>query len=169
MSIKKLFLVLILFVTWHGNSAFADTVNITATGTTILEGNANVSTDNLDVQGITDLAAEKVSIPGDNLTINITVQGDLYLYGNATIDVPGDVVTEPGEPGSLRISWVDNSDDEDGFKLYRGSAVIATLEPNVTDYVDADITKGQQYCYTVTAYNDGGESPPSNQSCATVP
>ena len=59
-----------------------------------------------------------------------------------------------------------------GYHIYRGN----TGGPYTTvgtsaglTYSDSGVTAGSTYCYVITAYNDGGESPNSNEKCATIP
>jgi hypothetical protein len=67
---------------------------------------------------------------------------------------------------SITLSWPYN-DACDGFYVKRcvsgdtgGFALIATLPPDATSYVDADpaLVFGRQYQYQVTAFNEVGES-----------
>jgi len=75
------------------------------------------------------------------------------------------------EAAKLRLDWVDNSTDEKGFRIWRRTetegtyADIAARESNATSYVDTTVTEGATYCYRVTAYNDAGDSAPSNEAC----
>jgi hypothetical protein len=70
----------------------------------------------------------------------------------------------------LQLSWVDNSSNEDGFKIDRmtgtsGAFVaIATVGANVTSYADPNLSDGTNYCYRVKAFNSAGESP-SVEAC----
>ena len=74
----------------------------------------------------------------------------------------------------LRLSWIDNSFNEDGFEIERkigtnGEFVrIATVEANQSFYADADIIPAATYCYRVRAFNRVGASQYSNESCATL-
>ncbi len=74
----------------------------------------------------------------------------------------------------LRLSWADNSTNEDGFRIERkvgttGTfSVIATVGPNVTSYTDASLVSGTTYCYRVNAFNGAGNSPYSPEVCATT-
>jgi hypothetical protein len=74
----------------------------------------------------------------------------------------------------LRLDWVDNSSNEKGFRIWRKAETedtyteIAARESNATSYVDTTVTAGVTYCYQVRAYNDAGESAPSNEACATA-
>lgn len=71
------------------------------------------------------------------------------------------------------ITWNDNSTNEDGFKIERSRkgigifAEIGTTAKDVTTYVD--VTPGREsYCYRVRAFNDSGESDPSNVACKLI-
>jgi len=74
----------------------------------------------------------------------------------------------------LQLNWIDNSTNEDGFKIERavGSAgtfsQVAIVIANTTTYPDTNVTPGTQYCYRVRAYNSGGDSAYSNAACATA-
>lgn len=68
---------------------------------------------------------------------------------------------------SVALSWNDNSANETGFKVYRGTtstalSLIATLAANVTSYNDSGLARRTTYYYKVCAYNTDGES------CSTV-
>lgn len=65
----------------------------------------------------------------------------------------------------LQLAWIDNSANEDGFKIERkvgttGTFVpIATVGSNVTSYTDPNLSDGTNYCYRVKAFNSAGDSP----------
>ena len=62
------------------------------------------------------------------------------------------------------LTWVDNSDDEIGFKIERKTvtsgtfAQIDTVGANVTSYTDPSQTTGTIYCYLVRSFNTAGNS-----------
>ncbi len=82
-----------------------------------------------------------------------------------------------GEAGAaqLRLTWTDNSNDEDGFKIERklGQAgtfsQVATVGPNIISYTDTGLTGETTYCFRVRAFNAAGDSAYSNENCATTP
>jgi hypothetical protein len=61
--------------------------------------------------------------------------------------------------GSVQIglSWIDNSSDEDGFRIYRDSAQIGETGEGVTSFQDTAPSVGK-FKYTVAAFNGSGES-----------
>jgi len=76
-----------------------------------------------------------------------------YLLGK------GNVTTS-----EIEITWTDESTNETGFKVERQNnppqewVQIATVDANVTTYVDTGLTEGWPYIYRVRAYNDFGDS-----------
>jgi hypothetical protein len=80
----------------------------------------------------------------------------------------------PASSNSVGVGWVDNSSNEDGFRVYRsgdgGSTwVLASTE---TAGNRGTIVYGETErlnCYRVVAFNVTGESPPSNTGCTTPP
>ncbi len=76
--------------------------------------------------------------------------------------------------GQLQLTWADNSNNEDGFKIERklgttGTfAQVASVGVNVTTYTDTNLTDGATYCYRLAAFNSAGSSAYSGEGCATV-
>ena len=69
---------------------------------------------------------------------------------------------------SITINWVDNSTNEDGFKIERRIAStqfaeIATVGPDVTSYTDNAEPINEQVSYRVKSFNQYGDSAPSNE------
>jgi len=84
------------------------------------------------------------------------------------------LAASPALGAQLSLSWTDNSDNEDGFRIERrlspsGSyAGIATVAANATTYADNTVTAGQDYCYRVQAYNTAGSSGYTNEACGAA-
>ena len=57
----------------------------------------------------------------------------------------------------VTLQWIDTSDNEAGFKVFRDGTLLATLPANSTSYLD-DPPFGGPYTYEVLAFNDGGNS-----------
>jgi Zn-dependent membrane protease YugP len=68
------------------------------------------------------------------------------------------------DAASSQLSWVDNSNNEDGFHVERklGNngifSFVATVGPNETFYIDDNLDDNTTYCYRVNAFNDVGIS-----------
>jgi len=75
---------------------------------------------------------------------------------------------------SVTLTWVDNSNNEDGFLIERaiGAApflpTFANVGPNVTTYADNNVIAGTAYSYRVLAFNTAGNSVPSNTATVTA-
>jgi hypothetical protein len=55
---------------------------------------------------------------------------------------------------TMNLAWADRSSNEDGYKVYRDTQVIASLTPNSTSYVDvAYVAAGEKLSYSVEAFN----------------
>ncbi|WP_435236271.1 hypothetical protein ACR30L_01425 [Psychromonas sp. PT13] len=71
------------------------------------------------------------------------------------------------------VNWVDNADDETGFKIERKQGVsgdfslIATVDSDMTSYTDSDITNSGTYCYQIGAFNNAGTAY-SDEACIDV-
>ncbi len=90
---------------------------------------------------------------------------------------PSGLIATVISTNQINLSWTDNSDNENGFKIDRALdigghpvswAPIATLGSNVTAYSDIGLPANQKYWYRVRAYNSLGTSPYSNQASATT-
>ena len=120
------------------------------------------------------------------------VENTTYFYrifafntgGNSGYSPEANATTLPNPPlapagltatvaGSNRINltWQDNADDEDGFRLERNvdSAFveIAVLGANATSYADTGLAAEVTHAYRVRAFNIGGQSGYSNEASAT--
>jgi hypothetical protein len=76
----------------------------------------------------------------------------------------------------INLSWTDNANNEDGFKIERcrnanctNFAQIAQVGANVTTFADTGVTKNTAYSYRVRAFNAGGNSSYSNTASAKTP
>jgi titin len=72
------------------------------------------------------------------------------------------------------LSWSDNSGDESGFKVQRGTAeggpysTIATTEANATSYMDVGLDISTTYYYVIVATNGAGDGTASNEATITT-
>jgi hypothetical protein len=59
---------------------------------------------------------------------------------------------------NITLIWIDFSNDEDGFRIYRDGDKLAEIAAGSTSYTDIAPGVGE-YEYTVSAFNTSGESP----------
>jgi hypothetical protein len=76
--------------------------------------------------------------------------------------------------GQINLSWTDQANNEDGFKIERktGSGAytqIGTASANSISYTDLSVSPNTAYTYRVRAYNGAGDSAFSNEASATTP
>jgi Flp pilus assembly protein TadG len=90
-------------------------------------------------------------------------------------------VVAPSQPDALpegmniRVSWKDNSTNEDGFRIEMAPATngewtqVSSVGANVTTTFGSWEVAEHQACLRVIAYNSIGPSTPSTPDCTTVP
>jgi hypothetical protein len=74
---------------------------------------------------------------------------------------------------SVRVTWSDNSSDEEGFYVERKTAStayarVATLPANTASYDDSGLAQGTAYTYRVVAYLGASMSGYSNEASVTT-
>jgi hypothetical protein len=102
---------------------------------------------------------------------------------NAAIVTPGGIPAQPAAPSNLagqalnnnqiRLSWTNNSTNQDGVKIERckgnnctNFTQITTIGGTATTYTDSSLAAGTTYRYRVRVYNSAGDSPYSNIATA---
>ncbi|HVG22031.1 MAG TPA: NBR1-Ig-like domain-containing protein, partial [Blastocatellia bacterium] len=87
---------------------------------------------------------------------------------------PGGLFASTASSSAINLTWVDNSNNEDGFKLERKAgangvyALIATLPAGRVSHPDSGLSASTTYYYRIKAYNGAGESAYSAESSATT-
>ncbi len=71
---------------------------------------------------------------------------------------PANLNTNAVSQSIVNIQWLDTSNNEQGFRLYRDNNLIATLATNTTIYQDTGLKPASNYQYLVKSYNQAGES-----------
>ena len=69
---------------------------------------------------------------------------------------------------AVELRWIDNSDNEEGFKIFRDGKLITTTVPNAISYLDTDLEPGTLYRYEIRATNDLGDSDPIETKVFTL-
>lgn len=78
-------------------------------------------------------------------------------------------------PYDISLLWHDNSNDENGFYLYRRLSTrfawtkIATLPANLQSYIDTNLTDTTEYSYYICSFNAAGSSPGTTPIAVTTP
>ena len=161
-------------LTWKDNSAVEDGYYLTRDGSLVtkLPANATSYRDTALTSGTTH-----------TYRVQPTKDGGFGSQSNAaTVTTP---VGPPPPPsgtnavalsgGSARVTWIDNSLDEDGFQVDSAPTnagpwgSFLTTSRNATTMFDNIRVPEQQRCYRVAALNAHGASEPSKVDCATAP
>ena len=70
------------------------------------------------------------------------------------LTAPSGLAGESNDEGTeITLTWNDNSQNEDSFKVYKGSTLIHTTAANAESYVVTGLTPGHSYTFTVKAYS----------------
>jgi len=102
-------------------------------------------------------------------TFDRIMLGALSILCALVMEMVAHAVPAYGE--SLTLTWTDNSDNEDGFKIERKLGQTGTfgavgqVGADVVTYVDGAVPDDQLYCYQVNAFNASGSSPWSGEAC----
>jgi fibronectin type 3 domain-containing protein len=85
---------------------------------------------------------------------------------------PTNVQVNAPSASQVDVTWTDNSNNEDRFRVYRQAgggawSRIDDVAANGTAYSDTTVTGGTEYCYRVRAQNGVGYSNYSNVDCTT--
>ncbi len=106
---------------------------------------------------------------------NLWVNSHAGEPASAVPFAPSDLVAVPEGRCSIGLSWTDNSDNEDGFRIsytrrdLSGPPTVVTSPRNATSLVLGGLTPGVGYCFKVSAVNAAGTSNGSGTVCAETP
>jgi titin len=87
---------------------------------------------------------------------------------------PSSVAATGGSASQVTLTWSDNSDNEQGFKVERKTgaggtyAQVTTVYAGVTTYQDTGLTSGTTYYFRIRAYNAGGDSAYAAEASVTT-
>jgi hypothetical protein len=87
---------------------------------------------------------------------------------------PSDLTATAVSSSQINLAWLDNSGDEQGFRIARSLdgfnfSEIATVGSNVTTFSDTGLSANTLFFYRVFAFNNFGNSEPSNIAFAQTP
>jgi Tol biopolymer transport system component len=95
-------------------------------------------------------------------------------------NAPSNTTAVPVSESRTDVSWQDNSTNELGFEVHRGTtgpngsySLLVSMNTNASSYSDGGLTALTQYCYKIRAFNTSGGttrySEFSAAACATTP
>ena len=89
-------------------------------------------------------------------------------------EAPTELVITSQTFSQVNLTWTDESEVEDGFKIQRKVGAgefedLATVNKNVTYFSDVSVQESKSYTYRVVAFNLGGETEPTNEAVADIP
>jgi alpha-tubulin suppressor-like RCC1 family protein len=151
------------------------------------------SLDNVTYVNLTTLSSNATSFVDNGLTENTTYYYKVRAFNasgnsafsnvdNATTfdngqnqvpDAPTNLVATTMTSHKIKLTWTDNSDNEDGFYVKRSLdgvtfVRIDTLLANVEVYNDLGLDPNTTYYYQIRAFNENGGAPLSNIDSATT-
>ncbi|MCI4670397.1 MAG: right-handed parallel beta-helix repeat-containing protein [Bacteroidia bacterium] len=89
----------------------------------------------------------------------------MVLVNNSQgLAAPSKLVIGSGTALLAKLSWKDNSSNEDGFRIIRDGVVIDSVGPNISRYVDTVYVFAVTVTYEVEAYRQATTSARSNQA-----
>lgn len=108
---------------------------------------------------------------GDIMSFYVTLDG-----GDEPPEAPSNLTASAVSAFQINLSWTDNSDNEQGFKIERKTGAggtwseIASTGVNTASYENTGLVAETTYFYRIRAYNTAGNSAYSNEAqAATLP
>jgi hypothetical protein len=110
------------------------------------------------------------------LSIGVDMNNELYILCSngkiyefqPAVGAPTDLIAGSGGSGTVDLSWIDNSDNETGFRIQRKDSTnifsdVGTVGAGITTFTD-NVGSIATYTYRVIAYNDTAVSNYSNET-----
>ncbi|HSX33757.1 MAG TPA: hypothetical protein VLF91_05480 [Candidatus Saccharimonadales bacterium] len=112
--------------------------------------------------GVTANTAYTYKLEAFDAASNVSAQAT-----SASITTPAPDTTPPSVPGSfaltpgtrsMKLTWKASTDNVGvaGYRIYRGSTLIATVSASTLTYTDTGLTTGTSYSYHVVAFDAAG-------------
>ncbi|MCI0331309.1 MAG: fibronectin type III domain-containing protein, partial [candidate division Zixibacteria bacterium] len=92
-----------------------------------------------------------------------------YSLGLVPPETPTNLEVTAKTDVSLKLHWKDNSDCEQGFKIEQRQGTnwreVGSEGRNEEYHTVGSLSPGTEYCFRIKAWNDAGQSEPSNEAC----
>jgi hypothetical protein len=135
--------------------------------TTWLDSNRTSFNDRTSIPGVT----YRYSVSAfDNLGESLGYSVPVEDLGRRVLLAPADVRADDGvSENQIEITWIDNSNAEDGYYIYRDAELADSTSGNFTSFVDTSPDLGQTTYYSVRAFDGfGGVSEAASDSGHTT-
>ena len=99
--------------------------------------------------------------------LSAVVIGGTLSIATGVPAAPISLIADDRRASSIGIEWTDNSNNEEGYKIYRDGVLVETVVFGEQSHTSSGLTFDTDYDFTVTAYNDAGESLPIDATYAT--
>jgi hypothetical protein len=134
-------------------------------------GTGNISADPLFVDAAARDYRLSSASPARGSGFGGADMGAIFPVGGIP-DVPEMLAAHEANPGSIRLSWQEDSDNEDSFIVQTSPdantwADVGLVSANSTEYFHSGLQPGIRYYYRVAATNASGKSRYSNIASAT--
>jgi hypothetical protein len=118
--------------------------------------------ESLEAEDVCPTATTTYQLNASNASEEVERFVTIEVTAGATIpEAPGNLnfgnVVCSAQEYTVTLNWTDLADNEEGYRVYREGALIATLGPDVKSYADSP-PYGGPYTYGVEAYNSAGAS-----------
>jgi hypothetical protein len=164
-------------ITVNALNGFTGSVSLSASGlpsgvTASFNPTSTTSTSTLTLTASSTAATgtTTVTVTGTSGGLTHTTTISLTVASTGLPAAPSNL-TATASKKSVTVNWVDNSNNETGFKVERSTdgvnfSQITTTGANVTSYKNVGLTTGTTYYYRVRATNAAGDSAYSNIASA---
>jgi Zn-dependent metalloprotease len=159
----------------HGVSYNVEGIGIDKAAKIIFRTEINYLTANSQYQDARRFSIQAaIDIYGENSNEVIQTENAWKAVGiYHKLFTPTALSASPIGTNNIKLAWNDNSSDELGFKIERGTisspfTEIATTTKDLTTYIDNALANNEIYFYRIRAYNDKGISDYSTTAHATL-